>query len=59
MPERWDVTRQDSTMGLRLEEVEHDTRGTHSYEITRLPHRSLRWLFGGLLPDHTTASVRA
>lgn len=53
LPERWDVTRQDSTTwAYRLEEVEHGTRVTHSYEITRLPHRPLRWLFGRLLPDH-------
>jgi hypothetical protein len=53
LPERWDVTRQDSTVwAYQLEELAHGTRVTHSYEITRLPHLPLRWLYGRLLPDH-------
>jgi len=53
LPERWDVSRQDiTTWSYRLEEVQHGTRVTHSYEVTRLPHQPLRWIFGLLLPDH-------
>lgn len=53
LPERWDVSRQDSTTwAYHLREVEHGTHVTHSYEITRLPHRPLRWAYGRLLPDH-------
>lgn len=53
LPERWDVTRQDSTTwSYHLEPAGKGTRVTHSYEITRLPHRPLQWLFGRLLPDH-------
>jgi hypothetical protein len=53
LPERWDISRQDSTTwSYRLEQVERGTRVTHSYEITTLPHQPLRWIFGMLLPDH-------
>jgi hypothetical protein len=53
VPERWDVTRQDSTTwSYELEHVADGTRVTHSYRITRLPHAPLRVLFGLLIPDH-------
>ncbi len=52
-PERWDVTRQDSTTWTYLlEPVAGGTRVTHSYRITRLPHAPFRALFGLLIPDH-------
>jgi hypothetical protein len=53
LPERWDVSRRDSTTWTyHLEAVDQGTRVTHTYEITRLPYRPLRWVFGRLLPDH-------
>lgn len=53
LPERWDVTRQDSTTWTYLlEPVAGSTRVTHSYRITRLPRRSFRAIFGRLIPDH-------
>jgi hypothetical protein len=53
LPERWDVSRQDSTTWTyHLSATGDGTRVTHSYEITRLPRRPLRWIFGLLIPDH-------
>jgi hypothetical protein len=47
------VSRRDSTTwGYDLEPVDGGTRVTHSYEITVLPLRPFRAVFGVLLPDH-------
>jgi hypothetical protein len=52
LPER-DPTRRDSTTwGYRIEPADGRSRVTHFYEITRLPLRPFRALFGLLLPDH-------
>lgn len=53
VPERWDVTRRDSTTWTyELEPVKEGTWVRHSYEITRLPLRPLRAIYGRLLPHH-------
>jgi hypothetical protein len=53
LPERLDVSRRDSTTWrYDMEPVDGGTRVTHSYEITALPLRPLRAVFGVLLPDH-------
>ena len=53
VPERLDVSRRDSTTwGYDLEPVDGGTLVTHSYEITVLPLRPFRAVFGALLPDH-------
>lgn len=53
LPERIDVTRRDSTTWrYDLEPVDGGTRVTHSYEITALPLRPMRALYGVLLPQH-------
>ena len=53
LPERWDVTRRDSTTwAYALEQVEGGTRVRHSYGVTMLPLRPLRAVYGVLLPHH-------
>jgi hypothetical protein len=53
LPERLDPSRRDSTTWrYDLEPADGGTRVTHSYEITRLPLRPMRALFGVLLPQH-------
>jgi hypothetical protein len=53
LPERLDVTRRDSsTWRYELEPVHGGTRVRHSYEITLLPLRPLRTLYGVLMPHH-------
>ncbi len=53
LPERLDVSRRDSTTWrYDLEPVDGGTRVTHSYEITSLPMRPLRAVYGVLLPHH-------
>jgi hypothetical protein len=53
LPERLDVTRRDSTTWrYDLEGVDGGTRVTHAYEITQLPLRPMRALYGRLIPQH-------
>lgn len=53
LPERLDLTRRDSTTWrYDLEPVDGGTKVTHSYEITLLPLRPMRAVYGALLPDH-------
>jgi hypothetical protein len=53
LPERLDVSRRDSTIWrYELEPVDGGTRVTHSYEITQLPLRPMRALYGVLMPHH-------
>lgn len=53
LPERLDVSRRDSTTWrYDLEAVDGGTRVTHSYEITALPIRPLRAVYGVLMPHH-------
>ncbi|WP_324274323.1 hemerythrin domain-containing protein [Blastococcus brunescens] len=53
LPERIDLSRRDSTTWrYDLEPVDGGTRVVHSYEITRLPVRPMRALYGALLPHH-------
>ncbi|SDY56518.1 Polyketide cyclase / dehydrase and lipid transport [Modestobacter sp. DSM 44400] len=52
LPELDPTRRNSTTWGYRLEPADGGTRVTHSYEITRLPLRPFRALFGVLLPDH-------
>jgi hypothetical protein len=53
LPERLDVSRRDSTTWrYDLEAVDGGTRVTHSYEITLLPLRPMRALYGRLIPQH-------
>jgi hypothetical protein len=53
LPERLDPSRRDSTTwSYLLEPVDGGTRVTHAYEITRMPLRPFRALFGVLLPHH-------
>ena len=53
LPERLDVSRRDSTTWrYDLAAVEGGTRVTHSYEITLLPLRPMRALYGRLIPQH-------
>ena len=53
LPERIDLTRRDSTTWrYDLEPVVGGTRVAHSYEISRLPLRPMRALYGVLLPHH-------
>lgn len=53
LPERLDVSRRDSTTWrYELEPTDRGTRVTHSYEITALPLRPVRALYGVLLPQH-------
>ena len=53
LPERLDVSRRDSTTWrYELEPVDGGTRVTHSYEITQLPLRPMRALYGVLMPHH-------
>ena len=48
-----DPTRRDSTTWTyRIEPVEGGTRVEHSYEITLLPLRPLRAVYGIVIPDH-------
>jgi hypothetical protein len=53
LPEPLDLTRRDSTTWrYDLEEVEGGTRVRHSYEITQMPLRLFRAVYGVLLPQH-------
>lgn len=53
LPERLDLSRRDSTTWrYDLEPVDGGTRVTHSYEITTLPLRPMRAVYGLLLPHH-------
>ena len=53
LPERLDVSRRDSTTWrYDLAAVDGGTRVTHSYEITLLPLRPMRALYGRLIPQH-------
>ncbi len=53
VPERWDVTRMDSTTWrYDLRPEGEGTRVTHSYEITKPPVGPLPWLFGVFMPHH-------
>jgi hypothetical protein len=53
LPERLDVSRRDSTTWrYDLEPVDGGTRVRHSYEITLLPLRPMRALYGVLMPHH-------
>jgi hypothetical protein len=53
LPERFDLTRRDSTTWrYDLEPADGGTRVTHSYEITALPARPMRALYGVLMPHH-------
>ena len=53
LAERIDVSRRDSTTWrYDLEPVDGGTRVVHSYEITTLPLRPMRALYGLLLPHH-------
>ena len=53
LPERLDVSRRDSTTWrYDFEPVDGGTRVRHSYEITRLPVRPMRALYGVLMPHH-------
>jgi hypothetical protein len=53
LPERFDVTRHDSTTWrYDLEPVDGGTRVVHSYDVTMPPVRPVRALFGVLLPQH-------
>jgi hypothetical protein len=53
LPERLDPTRWDSTTWTyRLDPVDGGTRVRHSYEITRMPLRPLRMVYGLLMPQH-------
>ena len=53
LPERWDLSRRDSTTWrYSLVPVDGGTRVQHSYEITMLPLRPMRSLYGRLLPQH-------
>jgi hypothetical protein len=53
LPERLDVSRRDSTTWrYDLDAVAGGTRVTHSYEITLLPLRPMRALYGRLIPQH-------
>jgi hypothetical protein len=53
LPERFDVTRRDSTTWrYDLEPTDDGTRVTHSYAITALPIQPIRTLYGVLMPHH-------
>ena len=53
VPERFDPSRMDSTVWRYDLDPEGDgTRVRHSYEITMLPLRPFRALYGVLLPEH-------
>ena len=53
LPERLDVSRRDSTTWrYDFEPVDGGTRVRHSYEITLLPVRPIRALYGVLMPHH-------
>jgi hypothetical protein len=53
LPERLDVSRRDSTTWrYDLEPVDGGTRVRHSYEITSLPLRPIRAVYGVLMPHH-------
>jgi hypothetical protein len=53
LPERLDPTRRDSTTWTyRISPVDGGTRVEHSYEITLLPLRPLRAVYGIAIPDH-------
>ena len=53
LPERLDPSRRDSTTWRYcFEPVAGGTRVVHSYEITLLPLRPMRALYGRLLPHH-------
>ncbi len=53
VPERIDPSRRDSTTWSYTFVPEgHGTRVTHSYEVTMLPSRPFRALYGWLLPHH-------
>ena len=53
LPERLDVSRRDSTTWrYDLEPVHGGTRIRHSYEITSLPVRPIRAVYGVLMPHH-------
>ena len=53
LAERLDPSRRDSTTWrYRFEPVAGGTRVVHSYEITLLPLRPMRALYGRLLPHH-------
>lgn len=53
VPERIDLSRRDSTTWSYTFVPEGDgTRVTHSYEITMLPLRPFRALYGWILPHH-------
>lgn len=53
VPERIDPSRRDSTTWSYTFFPEGDgTRVTHSYEVTMLPSRPFRALYGWILPHH-------
>ena len=53
LPEPLDLTRRDSTTwSYEIEAVEGGSRVRHTYEITQLPLRPLRAVYGVLLPQH-------
>ena len=53
LPERLDVSRRDSTTWrYDLEPADGATRVRHSYEITQLPRRPIRAVYGVLMPHH-------
>jgi hypothetical protein len=53
VPERWDVTRKDSTSWTFTFRPDGDgTRVTHSYEILKPPVGPLPRIFGWLFPHH-------
>ena len=53
VPERWDPSRRDSTTWAFTFVPEGDgTRVTHSYEITMMPSRPFRALYGVMFPHH-------
>jgi hypothetical protein len=53
VPERFDLSRRDSTIWrFRLEPVDGGTELTHSYEVTQMPLRLFRAVYGRLMPHH-------
>ena len=53
LPERLDVSRRDSTTWrYDLEPADGGTLVTHSYEITALPLKPMRAVYGVLMPHH-------
>ena len=53
LPERLDISRRDSTTWrYDLAAVDGGTRVRHSYEITSLPLRPMRAVYGVLMPHH-------